>query len=122
MAFLIILLGIIAFMGLAVGFSCLKDKAQDKKFTLISLCVGMLAAVSIVAIFANMHIQSQKEKANKPQEDNKTLYCDICGGKIECEICGDIDALYCEYASYGSGDDHYCQKHWADVVEWHEKK
>ena len=86
-------------------------KREDKKFTLISLCVGMVAVVSIVAIFANMHIQSQKAKENKPQEDTKTLYCNICRGKIECEICGDIDALYCEYASYGSGDDHYCQNH-----------
>lgn len=122
MALLIIILGIIAFMGLAVGFSCLKDKTQDKKFSFICLGIGILSVAFIVVIFANMHIQSQKSKENSPNNDTHTLYCNMCGGKIECEICGDIDALYCEYASYGSGDDHYCQKHWPDVVEWHEKK
>jgi hypothetical protein len=46
--------------------------------------------------------------------------CTICGGKMECAICGE-SGLYCENATYGSGNDHYCSKHWSSVVEWHEK-
>jgi len=40
---------------------------------------------------------------------------------MKCAICGE-SGLYCEKSSYGSGDDHYCSKHWGDVVEWHNKK
>ena len=47
--------------------------------------------------------------------------CPICGGKYECATCGDEDALYCEYASYDAGNDHYCSKHWQSVVKWHSK-
>lgn len=48
--------------------------------------------------------------------------CSICGGKIICAVCGSKDALYCENASYGAGKDHFCNKHWPDVVAWHENK
>lgn len=51
----------------------------------------------------------------------ETSICSICGGELECEICGK-EGLYCENASYGSGTDHYCNEHWGDVVEWHEKR
>jgi hypothetical protein len=52
---------------------------------------------------------------------SNSSYCTMCGGEMKCAICGE-SGLYCEYASYGSGSDHYCSKHWGDVVEWHESQ
>lgn len=46
--------------------------------------------------------------------------CSMCGGEFKCAVCGE-KGLHCEYASYGRGSDHYCSKHWGDVVEWHEE-
>lgn len=55
--------------------------------------------------------------ANTAEDDSR---CSMCGGEFKCAVCGE-KGLHCEYASYGRGSDHYCSKHWGDVVEWHEE-
>lgn len=85
---------------------------------LIIICITIL---TLTITFNNENKRIHYE-TNNNKSDTKTLYCNMCGGRIECAICGDIDALYCEWASYGAGNDHYCKKHWTDVVKWHENK
>lgn len=125
--------GIFGLIFLWAYISVLVNYTQDKKrgykgykpmggmlalaLTLIILCITLLTAA-----FNDGRYKRNNYKTNSNKSDTKTLYCNMCGGEIKCAICGDINALYCEWASYGAGNDHYCKKHWPDVVEWHEKK
>lgn len=92
---------------------------------ILALIVCFVLFLGILGILANVSsnnsggtsYSSSHSSSNKGSEDYG--YCSICGGKTKCAICGK-EGRYCENASYGSGNDHYCQKHWADCVEWHE--
>lgn len=98
-------------------------------FAIAAVICGFMVAVcadaySISQKFnADMYSISQKYKLDEVNAEYLKYKdeCTICGGETKCEICG-ASGLYCEYASYGAGNDHFCNTHWPDVVEWHEKK
>jgi hypothetical protein len=80
--------------------------------------IGLVALFMIICMVLSACGSSSSYSGSSSSASEK---CSICGGKLKCAICGE-SGLYCENASYGSGNDHYCSKHWSDVVEWHEKK
>lgn len=92
-----------------------------KQNIIFNLVIGwsFLLFVVIVGLTGCYSPKSSGKDTYKPTENLES--CRICGGKIVCAVCGNTNALYCEKASYGAGNDHFCGKHWPDVVEWHGK-
>lgn len=90
-----------------------KDWASEGKRVIVLLWIGGCAM-----ILGGFLLLSVSGGGSSSSGGSK---CTICGGEMYCAICGE-DGLYCENASYGSGSDHFCSKHWGDVVEWHRGK
>ena len=85
-----------------------------------------IVLIIVIIIFLVFTMTMCSNSGNSSSSSSKTSssskeYCSMCGGELKCAICGK-DGLYCEYASYGKGSAHYCAKHWANCVEWHEGK
>ena len=105
------------------GILNMKDEKQlkiAKIFCAICLIICIGGGIFTIVILNNTHKIAEDARTVK---ESMTETCSICGGKIVCAICGDTNALYCEYNDYGAGTDHYCENHyWNDVVPYHNKK
>ena len=100
-------------ISLVIGTKMLLSN-KDKKIKIASFVISILLS-ALLSIWAVKYISNDSNN-----NSNTPGVCSICGGSLTCAICGE-KGLYCENASYGSGSDHYCSKHWAKCVEWHEK-
>jgi len=104
--------GVLMFGAYKLGGNWSTMNSEGKGLTVF---MGALAVVIIICAFLLMGVNGSNSNSSSGSK------CSICGGRMKCAICGE-SGLYCEKSSYGSGDDHYCSKHWGDVVEWHNKK
>lgn len=93
-----------------------KDKKVSIRYGLFNIIFGIVL-ITFAVIFIRWNSAGDYSYSNSSKEVQR---CTICGGEMKCAICGE-SGPYCENASYGSGSDHYCNKHWGDVVEWHEE-
>ncbi|MDD6771567.1 hypothetical protein [Inconstantimicrobium porci] len=116
-------IGLLAMMGLILGTICyIKNPFHFKnKVTSIIVLLTIIIMCSTLGVFLNTKYPHKSKINTSNKQSVKVETCSICGGRMTCSVCG-ASGMYCEKASYGSGSSHFCGKHWANVVEWHEGK
>ena len=116
-SWILVIIGLIFILCVAL-YSVAGNSVNGSVLSIVSLATGISFCFAVVFGFISL-VSSGSSSASS---SNHYETCSICGGEIKCGICGKEDALYCENASYGKGTAHYCEKHWADCVKWHENK
>lgn len=97
------------------------NKGQVNREATKKMRIFLIAILFLSAAFFGVETIVQINEKSLFDDSQHYGTCSMCGGVQRCAICGK-PGLYCENASYGSGTDHYCNDHWGDVVEWHEKE
>lgn len=108
-----IILGVV--LGLLVAS---KTKKRDENMKTLPILFALILSV-VMGIAGYSVANAIFKPANSSKSSTSAERCSICGGEFKCAICGK-EGMYCENASYGKGSDHYCGKHWPDVIKWHE--
>lgn len=97
----------------AANFAEDKPEYTERQHKLIGAVVAVLGALMV--IFGAVMCFSKPE--NNEVEAPKKEYCNVCGGDLLCDICGE-EGQFCEYSVFKAGDGgHYCSIHWSDCAD-----
>lgn len=111
----IVILAGVGKLRFAGNFAQDRPEYSEKQHKLIGIA-AIVAGVMLILFGVGMCFSKQEDKEiEKP----KKTYCNVCGGDLLCDICGE-EGQFCEYSVFKVGDGaHYCSVHWSECAQRH---